>query len=290
MRTQAIGGERYFMLCIDEYSRMTWIHFLKHKSESLDAFKTFKNLAENMCGRRIKCLRTYQGKEFTWSVFQDYCYSHGIKIQHLAARTPQQNGVVERKNRTVVEMARTMMAEHNISHRFWKEATYSAVHILNRFMLRPGEDMTPYEMWFGRRATAKYLRVFGSKCFIKNKDQGLGKFDDRADEGIFLGYSSQSKAYKCYNKRLGKVVESYDVQIDEREKSIITKSSHYPSHEDCFDDDNEEDEPVANHDEDLEESRKTLQSRFKREHPIKQVIGDPQAGVHVRKYVLNPIV
>ena len=71
--------------------------------------------------------------------------------------------------------------------------------------------MTPYEMWFGRRATAKYLRVFGSKCFIKNKDQGLGKFDDRDNEGIFLGYSSQSKAYRCYNKRLGKVVESHDV-------------------------------------------------------------------------------
>ena len=94
---------------------MTWIHFLKHKSEALDTFKTFKRLVENMCGRRIKCLRTDQGKEFTWSVFKDYCYNHGIKTQHSTARTPQQNGVVEIKNRTVMEMARIMMAEHNIS-------------------------------------------------------------------------------------------------------------------------------------------------------------------------------
>lgn len=89
-------------------------------------------------------------------------------------------------------------------------------------MLQRYEDNMPYELWFGKRATAKHFRVFGSKCYIKNTEEGLGKFEDRADEGVFFGYSTHSKAYKCYNKRLRKIVESVDVKFDE----------NYPIYED----------------------------------------------------------
>jgi len=97
MRTQSSNGDRYFMLCIDDYSRMTWILFLKHKSEALEKFKTFKNLAENQIGRRIKCLRSDRGGEFISDDFNEFCHEYGIRRQFSAARTPQQNGVVERK-------------------------------------------------------------------------------------------------------------------------------------------------------------------------------------------------
>ena len=101
---------------------------------------------------------------------------------------------MERKNRAVVEMARTMMIEKNISYKFWKEAIQAAVHIQNRCLFRPHTHKTPYELWFGGKPIVKYFRVFGSKCFIKNKSGNLGKFEDRADEGIFLGYSTKSEA------------------------------------------------------------------------------------------------
>jgi len=100
-------------------------------------------------------------------------------------------------------------------------------------MLRRHEDKTPYELWFGKRATAKYFRVFGSKCYIKNTEEELGKFEDRADERVFLGYSTHSKAYKCYNKRLRKIVESADVKFDEN--MTIPKDNddeNYPIYED----------------------------------------------------------
>ena len=113
----------------------------------------------------------------------------GIRRQLSTPKTPQQNGVVERKNRTVQEMARTMLNESKVGDRFWREAIHTSVYIQNRCMLRPNEDKIPYEMWFGRKATVKYFKFFWSKCYIKRIDQNLGKFDDRVDEGIFLGYS-----------------------------------------------------------------------------------------------------
>src|ERR1700678_4221290 len=108
-----------------------------------------------------------------------------------------------------------MMKEKDISQSFWVEAIHTVVHILNKAHLRPNSVKTPYHLWFGRPATIKHFKVFGSKCYIKNNDENLGKYDDRADEGIFLGYATNSKGYRCYNKRLHRMVDSIDVKIDE---------------------------------------------------------------------------
>ena len=99
-------------------------------------------------------------------------------------------------------MARAMMQESNITQTFWAEVVHTAVHILNKAHLRPNSDKTPYELLHGKPASIKHFRVFGSKCYIKNNDENLGKFDARADEGILLGYASKSKGYRCYNKTL----------------------------------------------------------------------------------------
>ena len=112
-------------------------------------------------------------------------------------------------------MARSIMKENDISQGFWVEAIHTAVHILNKAHLRPNSDKTPYHLWFGRPATIKHFRIFGSKCYIKNNDENLGKYDDRADEGIFLGYAADSKGYRCYNKRLHRMVDCIDVKVDE---------------------------------------------------------------------------
>ena len=112
-------------------------------------------------------------------------------------------------------MARTMMIENNISHKFWKEAVGTTVHIQNRCLFRPHTHKISYELWFGRKPTVKYFKMFGSKCFIRKKNINLEKFEDKADEGIFLGYSTKSRGYKCYNKKLKKIVESTDVKVAE---------------------------------------------------------------------------
>jgi hypothetical protein len=145
----------------------------------------------------------------------DYCNNHGIKRQFSVARKQQQNEVVERKNMTVQKMAQTMLMDSKLTDIFWTREVHTIVHIQNRVMLRNNTDKTPYELWKGRPTNVKHFRVFGSKCYIKREDDRMGKFDSRVDKGVLVGYSSTRKAYKCYNMRLNKVVQSMNITIDE---------------------------------------------------------------------------
>jgi hypothetical protein len=138
-----------------------------------------------------------------------------LKDIFSAPRTPQQNGVAERKNIFVQEAARTMLNESKLPDIYWREEMYETMYILNRYQLRVNHDKTPYELWFDRPTSVKHFRVFGSKCYIKRDDDNLGKFDSRSYESIFLGYSSNKKAYIYYNLRLHKIVESANVKVDD---------------------------------------------------------------------------
>jgi hypothetical protein len=125
-------------------------------------------------------------------------------------------------------MARSMINERNIAQTYWVEVIHTTVHILNKVHLRPHSDKTPYELWFGRPASIKHFKVFESKSYIKNNDENIGKYDDNADEGIFLGYATNSKGYRCYNKRLHKLVDCIDIKVDE-EIRVRNVSSVEPS-------------------------------------------------------------
>jgi transposase InsO family protein len=117
-RQEGIGKENYFMMIIDDYSRITWVFFLKEKAEAFENFKKFKALTENQIGKRLKVVRSNRGGEFMSSDFKEFCDKHGIKREYTIPRTPQQNGVIERQNRTVHQMARSMMNEMNIGHTY----------------------------------------------------------------------------------------------------------------------------------------------------------------------------
>ena len=143
---------------------------------------------------KIKCLRSDNGGEFTSNEFNEFCEIHAIKRQFSAAKTPQQNDLVERKNRTVKEAVRTMLNEEKLLDAYWKEVVYTVVYILSRGQLRVNKDKTPYELWYGRPTLVKYFRVFGSNWYIRRNEDDLGKFDSKNNEGIFLGYSSTKKA------------------------------------------------------------------------------------------------
>jgi hypothetical protein len=112
-------------------------------------------------------------------------------------------------------MARTLLNEAKLLDAFWREPVSTTVYILNRAQIRVNNNKKPYDLWKGRPTTVKYFKVFRSKCYIKRNEYNLGKFDSIIDEGIFLGYASGSKVYKCYNKILCKVVDSIDVRVDE---------------------------------------------------------------------------
>jgi transposase InsO family protein len=296
--TKGLKGERYFMLLVDDYTRMTAVFFLKNKSEAFENFKIYKEIVENEMDSRIKCLRSDNGGEFTSKEFMDYCNNHGIKRQFYVARTPQQNRVVERKNRTVQEMAQAMIMDSKLRDMFWTQAVHTTVHIQNRVMLRNNTDKTPYELWKGRPANVKHFRVFGSKCYIKREDGRMGKFDSRVDKGILVGYSSTRKAYKCYNLRLNKVVESINVTIDET-GIPKSKKEENQSMEQLFEEEDEKEEEEEDEDEDEENpteveeqvqqvSPKTPSKRVQKNHPSDQIIGNKDAGVETRRKIRSP--
>lgn len=112
----------------------------------------------------------------------------------------------ERKNKIVKEMAITLLLSVGLPNTFWKEDVHTTIYTLNIVQLRVKTHCTPYELWFGKSFNVGYFKIFGSKCFIKRNEEILGSFKSRNDEGIFLGYSTHSKAYRCFNKRLNKIV------------------------------------------------------------------------------------
>ena len=130
-------------------------------------------------------------------------------------RTLEQNGIVERRNSSVKKIVRAMLVENEVSKMFWREAMNTIVYTMNRVQVRKDTNKTPYELWFGHSPTVKYFRIFSSKCYIK-RDDDIGKFDARSDEGIFLSYSLERKAYRCYNLRTKTIMESANVRIDEK--------------------------------------------------------------------------
>jgi len=227
-RTMSLGGNYYALVIVGDFSRFTWTLFLESKS---DAFSTFKKLArrfQNTKNNNIGLIRSDHGGEFQNEKFSKFCEKIGILHNYSAPRTPQQNGVVERKNRSLEELARTMLSESSLPKYFWADAISTSGYVMNRVLIRPILKKTPYELFNGRKKNINHLRVFGCNCFILNNGkENLWKFDEKADNGIFIGYSLNSHAYIIYNKRLMTVEEFVHVVFDEVDhKSIqISKNS-----------------------------------------------------------------
>nr|ABH08430.1 putative integrase [Beta vulgaris] len=219
MRIQSRSGKRYVLVIVDDYSRYTWVIFLSSKDETYDEFLVFAKRVQNLSGHKIMHIRSDHGKEFENYKFDDLSRDNGLDHNFSAPRTPQQNGVVERKNRTLEEMSGTMLIASELPRNFWAEAVNTACHIINRAMMRPIINKTPYELYFGKKPNITYFRTFGCKCYVHNNGKdNLGKFDARSDEATFLGYSSHSKTYRVFNKRTMCVEESIHVIFDESDK------------------------------------------------------------------------
>jgi hypothetical protein len=159
----------------------------------------------------VKKIRSDNGSEFKNLQVEDYLEEEGIKHEFSAPYTPQQNGVVDRKNRTLIDMARTMLGEYKTPERFWSEAVNTPRHAIHRFYLHRLLKKTSYELLTGNKPNVSYFCVFGSKCYILIKKGRHSKFAPKAVERFLLGYDSNTKAYRVFNKSSGLVEVSSDV-------------------------------------------------------------------------------
>ena len=173
----SLNGSRYFLLFIDDYSRMWWVYFLKQKSEVADVFSSFKAMVENQAKSSIKIIRSDNGTEYTTQKFEIQCKKAGIQHQLTSPYNPQQNGVSERKNRTVMEMCRCLMFEKHLPKKFWAEGVNTSVYLLNRLPTKALEFKTPYEIWYGVTPSLKHLKVFGSICYVHVPEIKRDKLD-----------------------------------------------------------------------------------------------------------------
>jgi transposase InsO family protein len=211
-RVESLGGHRYFMSVIDDYSRMTWVIMMKHKSEAFKNFRQWKTLVENQTGKKIKRLRTDNGLEFCSSEFDVFCKDEGIARHRTVRDTPQQNGVAERMNQTLLERARCMLSNAGLTRRFWAEAVTTACYITNRGPHTGIDCKTPYKVWTGKPADYSNLRVFGCTAYYHVNE---GKLEPRAKKGIFVGYGEGVKGYRIWSPSENRVILSKSVIFDE---------------------------------------------------------------------------
>ena len=190
--------------------------FLVTKDEAISAFKKLAKIIQNEKNCTIAAIKIDHGREFQNENFEMFCEKFGNQHNFSAPRTPQQNRAVERKNRALEEIARTLLNETNLPKYFWIDAVNTACYVLNRVLIGSVLKKTPYELFKGRKPNISHFRVFGCQCFILNNgNDNLSKFDSKADEGIFLGYSSQSHAYRASNKRTMLIEETIHITFDE---------------------------------------------------------------------------
>jgi transposase InsO family protein len=217
----SIGGNKYGLVIIDYYSRFTWVFFLHDKSETQVVLKKFLKRAQNEFDGKIKKIRSDNGTEFNNTQVEDYLDEEGIKYEFLAPYTPQQNGVAEMKNMTLIEMTRTMLDEYKPSDRFWAEAVNTACHTSKCLYIHKLLKKTPYELLIGNKSNVSYFRVFGSKCYVLQKRSNSSKFAPKVYEGFMLGYDLNSRAYRVFNKDSGCVETTYDMVFDETNISQV---------------------------------------------------------------------
>lgn len=269
---------------MDDYSRYTWVSFLREKSETFEIFKKLVLKLEKEKASNIVRIRSDHGREFDNVFFDMFCDDKGIHHEFSAPITPQQNGVVERKNRTLQEMVRTMMKAKNVPHVFWAKAMSTACHVINRVYISPHSQMTPYQYWKGRKPNVKYFHIFGNVCFVLRDRDQVKKLDDKSEEAMFLGYATNSRAFRVYLKHSHKVIESINIVFYDNVSSSESSKEHstvLAEEEECINQSSLGEEASIIEEKDREVKRTS--SRTTKNHPSSEIIGMIDEGIQTRK-------
>ena len=222
----SLGGAQFFVTFIDKKSKWTEAVPIRSKSETFEKFRKFKAEAEVHAERKVKEFGSDCGGEYTSNAFESFLVQSGIHHRLTCAYTPQQNGLAERMNRTLMYMVRTMLHHANMPAAYWAEALKTAVYIRNRVTSRTlPRNKTPYHFWNKTKPDLAHLRVFGSECWYKVTKVQLRKPDARGRPALMIGYASNQKGYKLWDTEDGKVVVSRDVAFDETRRKIPESAS-----------------------------------------------------------------
>ena len=218
--TESLSGAEYFLTFIDDTTRYVWVYVLKRKVQVFERFLEWKALVEKSTGRKLKALRTDNGGEYTSTEFETYLKKEGVRHELTVPKTPEQNGVAERMNRTLVETTRSMLGYSKLPHKFWAEALSTAVYLRNRSPTKAVEAMTPFEAWVGEKPNVGHLRTFGCVAYAHVAKDERKKLDSKAKKCIFLGYGTETKGYRLYDPKREKVFFSRDVVFNEKKRGI----------------------------------------------------------------------
>ena len=229
----SVHKQSYCLVIIDDYSRYTWVFFLVDKSETAELVKQFVILMENQTNEKVKGIRCDNGTEFKNKYLNYFCAEKGIQRQYSAVRTPQQNGVAERRNRTLIDAARTMLCDSKLPVFFWAEAINTACYVQNRVLINKRLMKTPYEVLVGHKPTVSHFRTFGCRCTLLHQES-TPKFSPKADDCYFVGYGNNT-TYRVYVKSTGCIVESYNVRwLEENETDAGVGPSILYNYNDLF--------------------------------------------------------
>ncbi|GJR33074.1 putative ribonuclease H-like domain-containing protein [Tanacetum coccineum] len=224
---RSINHKTYCLVITDDFSKFSWVFFLRTKDETSGILKDFIRQIENQLNQKVKTIRCDNGTKFKNRDIIEFCGSKGIKREYSNARTPQQNGVAERKNRTLIEAARTMLADSFLPNTFWAEVVSTACYVLNRVLVTKPQNKTPYELITGKIPIISYIRPFGCHVTILNTIDHLGKFEGKSNEGFLVGYSLNSKAFRVYNLETKRVEENLHINFLENKPNVAGKGPNW---------------------------------------------------------------
>ncbi|GJU40476.1 retrovirus-related pol polyprotein from transposon TNT 1-94, partial [Tanacetum coccineum] len=229
MCVASVNGKKYILVIVDDYSRFTWVKCLRSKDEASDFIIMFLKMIQVRLKVPVRCIRTDNGTEFVNQTLHEYYEKVGISHETSVARSPQQNGVVERRNRTLIEVARTMLIYAKALLFLWEEAVATASYTQNCSTIRLHYDKTPYELLHDKPPDLSFFHVFGALCYPTNDSENLGKLQPKADIGIFIGYAPIKKAFRIYNRRTRRIIETIHVDFDELNTMASEHSSSGPA-------------------------------------------------------------
>jgi hypothetical protein len=215
MPQPSLAGSRYILVFTDDLSCKSWTYFLHSKDETFDRFRIFKEKIESETENKIKVLRTDRGGQYLLHEFKQYCNKNGISRELTQAATPQQNGVAERWNRTIIERARSMSIDSNLPNFLWTKAVWTATYLINRSPTRANFGVTPEERYSSRKPDVSHLRIFGCIVYSHIPKTERKKMNSKTRRCLFLGYDEESKVYRLYDKTNRKILLNRDVIFDE---------------------------------------------------------------------------
>lgn len=203
--TSTHDGCKYFLTIMDDYSRATWVHLMKSKLDSVSIIHTFLQFVGNQFHTTVKIIRTHNALELCHGKILTLYHTFGILHQTSCPDTPQQNGVIERKHKHLMETARALFFQSNLPSKYWGDSVQCAAFLINRMPVKQMNNITPHEKLFDTKPDYSLLRCFGCLCFVSTSKQHRTKLEPRANPCVFIGYPAATKGYKVLNLVTNKI-------------------------------------------------------------------------------------